>query len=546
MLCLTVFALTGAFLATAEEDGFNTTLHTKTERQLTLYPARWTLDEVEAAKDHIFKAFQHDGGFRPGTVLRLSFHDCIPYQDGTGGCDGCLNWQGVGVERFPESTLVQESADIPDIEEGDGANNALGDAAMLLEDIYTRNLSGEFTDSLQASGKSRADLWALAGIAAVEYTMKVNNAVCDSGRTVRQDRSKQRNNQADFVGQCLYSQGRDNCKAIPTRNLVFKTGRRDCNSQWQPSYKTFKKENHPHARMSGKDVTAYMRDNFGFTGRETVAIMGAHTIGVYHMEKTGFKYVWTTRNEMSFNNEYYRNMVLEPNWQYNFNTCTKNGDAWGEMPHARWAVKANMFTTSGGPVQWIKFDHVGAYCEDRPERGSMYWETYQQCCRNGVPNGAKSKPDNGRAKGTDSLAADDNEYGGCERWRFAFGRDHAMLNTDMGLYLDFDVDADGYPRNCSGLEDFEKNHVVTRTREGVPVREAWQSFRWAWQGCGKQEFRHPRGARPLYQYVDEFARDQRRWLDAFIPAMEKYLEKGYSHGELQEPRPRGRRMTWVV
>merc|ERR1711988_914924 len=32
-------------------------------------------------------------------VLRLSFHDCIRYTDGEGGCDGCLNWHGVG-HRF--------------------------------------------------------------------------------------------------------------------------------------------------------------------------------------------------------------------------------------------------------------------------------------------------------------------------------------------------------------------------------------------------------------------------------------------------------------
>ena len=25
-----------------------------------------------------------------------SFHDCIRYADGEGGCDGCLNWHGVG------------------------------------------------------------------------------------------------------------------------------------------------------------------------------------------------------------------------------------------------------------------------------------------------------------------------------------------------------------------------------------------------------------------------------------------------------------------
>ena len=30
-------------------------------------------------------------------VLRLGFHDCLKYKDGTGGCDGCLNWHGLEV-----------------------------------------------------------------------------------------------------------------------------------------------------------------------------------------------------------------------------------------------------------------------------------------------------------------------------------------------------------------------------------------------------------------------------------------------------------------
>ena len=29
-------------------------------------------------------------------IMRLVFHDCVRYTDGTGGCDGCLNWGGVG------------------------------------------------------------------------------------------------------------------------------------------------------------------------------------------------------------------------------------------------------------------------------------------------------------------------------------------------------------------------------------------------------------------------------------------------------------------
>ena len=26
-------------------------------------------------------------------LLRLTFHDCFKYKDGSGGCDGCLNWK---------------------------------------------------------------------------------------------------------------------------------------------------------------------------------------------------------------------------------------------------------------------------------------------------------------------------------------------------------------------------------------------------------------------------------------------------------------------
>ena len=33
-----------------------------------------------------------DYAFTERKMLRLTFHDCVPYEDGTGGCDGCLNF----------------------------------------------------------------------------------------------------------------------------------------------------------------------------------------------------------------------------------------------------------------------------------------------------------------------------------------------------------------------------------------------------------------------------------------------------------------------
>ena len=41
----------------------------------------------------------YPGEVTENLLLRLAFHDCIPYDDDTGaihgGCDGCLNWDGM-------------------------------------------------------------------------------------------------------------------------------------------------------------------------------------------------------------------------------------------------------------------------------------------------------------------------------------------------------------------------------------------------------------------------------------------------------------------
>ena len=65
-------------------------------------------------------------------VLRLGFHDCIKYQDGTGGCDGCLNWEGVG---FRYDNLGSGHWRWPNV--GETNNNGLSWTVEILEGIYT-------------------------------------------------------------------------------------------------------------------------------------------------------------------------------------------------------------------------------------------------------------------------------------------------------------------------------------------------------------------------------------------------------------------------
>ena len=68
---------------------------------------------------------------KAGTFLRLGFHDCLRYTDGSGGCDGCLEWKGVGVRRMNE----KDSFSDPDILLSD--NNGLSTVVEVLEEVYT-------------------------------------------------------------------------------------------------------------------------------------------------------------------------------------------------------------------------------------------------------------------------------------------------------------------------------------------------------------------------------------------------------------------------
>merc|ERR1712156_350936 len=55
--------------------------------------APWTDYELLTVKAKLFRLFRY--GISAPAVLRLGFHDCLKYKDGTGGCDGCLNWHGM-------------------------------------------------------------------------------------------------------------------------------------------------------------------------------------------------------------------------------------------------------------------------------------------------------------------------------------------------------------------------------------------------------------------------------------------------------------------
>ena len=79
------------------------------------------------------------------------------YADGSGGCDGCLSWSGVGY-RFPDDTeTIKYKFRYDDIKETN--NNGLEHTVAVLEQVYTDpNFPSKTTTlplSLKESGKSR-------------------------------------------------------------------------------------------------------------------------------------------------------------------------------------------------------------------------------------------------------------------------------------------------------------------------------------------------------------------------------------------------------
>ena len=90
--------------------------------------------------------------------------------------------------------------------------------------------------------------------------------------------------------------------------ITFKTGRSDCAEfeSAEESYKATKHESHPNAVGNGQQTIDFFSRDFGLTGPETVALLGAHTFGRFHYHVSLFRYTWTSRGDLLFNNHYYK------------------------------------------------------------------------------------------------------------------------------------------------------------------------------------------------------------------------------------------------
>ena len=163
----------------------------------------------------------------------------------------------------------------PDPKDIPADNNGLQQTVLALEHLYNDPGLGDGKVSLQAGGKSRADLWALAGIVAVEFSANENNLACGGQFTET----------VTFVNDAMGCGRRDvggNDCMIQMPNIAFKTGRHDCNAAEYPDpnynsredFKTSKVEKHPDMHGNGPQTIKFFRTEFSMTAIEATALMG--------------------------------------------------------------------------------------------------------------------------------------------------------------------------------------------------------------------------------------------------------------------------------
>ena len=319
-------------------------------------------------------------------MIRLAFHDCI--KDGeTGGCNGCLNFEGMGTESegiehqmcmWKHFQVKRNETCARNSHPKSTDNNNLLWVSQVLEAVYTaenlpippwsrRNPTQRFTQqSLKATGKSRADLWAYAGLVAVELAGQFHNNLCVpcTAKHCRSETTTFCPGQVDENSpSCAY-------KMPP---LTFKYGRRDCIEKCSGGNKNFgfcspAEENHPNPQGNGKDVTKFFKEDFGLTARETIALMGAHTFGHANEQISGFlHYPWVVMEESSLNNEYYKGVVDKGIYRRKFGkskdykqACDMEissfiGDEYGKAMHVDWVVRSQWQNMDGGPWNWNPF-----------------------------------------------------------------------------------------------------------------------------------------------------------------------------------------------
>ena len=128
------------------------------------------------------------------------------------------------------------------------------------------------------------------------------------------------------------------------------------------------------------------------------------------------------------------------------------------------------------------------------------------------------------------------------------GQDEISLNAEVGMYLDFKVTDTGIPYGCDGLTFYNNETWSQYTsgfcyacwtrlpKEGIENPDPMNHNDWynGDVGCPLNKMQVPEGSTPLHEIFEEYAADQQKWVDDYVPTFEKMLSNGYNSEELTD------------
>ena len=462
--------------------------------------------------------------------IRLTFHDCVKEVTGA-GCNGCVNFQGMGAIFRKKSCSSRKNKDACDQvaggihpENGPFAtdNNNLLWTMKVLEEIYTNARAGEgyitmhYNQSLYDAGKSRADLWAFAGLVALQRSVENNNRDCNPNKPAPCP------NQID--------ENSPDC-SIDLPVLNFKTGRSDCipNCTGDNDYAfcTTSAEIHPNPHGNGTDTNVFFEENFNLSPRETVALMGVHTIGHPEEANSMFRhYGWTPQGRNEFNNQYYINIANATNYRHksakqilpdghklahcNLPISNHMGDEYGNPIPVGYKVRSERRTNAFGPWNWALHGSTCSahVCLQIDPLGISY--DRNSCCN--WLGYCQKNPDNCPFK---MLCGGPDEP---ECKLYSQFQATSMMSVDMGLHIKFETDSDGRPYGCPGMQSQKWIDNLDKHSDVVQCQLNDEP--------GDENH-------TMAELVELFAKDQDVWVNEFTKVYSKMMENGVQVDDLE-------------
>ena len=217
-------------------------------------------------------------------------------------------------------------------------------------------------------GMSRADLWAFAGLVALDYFQSETEELCTEKDFAAMCGNWTTSCFSPFPedGRTLFKTGRagESCKIYFFRILLsfglFYLS--DCtpraNAGPFQGYVASRVENQPVFNGNYDTTMEFFDTAIGLNGREALALMGAHTVSEYNtvvVSDNAYNWLRRTQNKL-FNNKYYKVMAQRTAKVYDECTGTMSDE---EAP-SKWTARTNILKdTLKVPDPWATADNPG-------------------------------------------------------------------------------------------------------------------------------------------------------------------------------------------